>query len=103
MGKGDSRRPSFVSKEQYDKNYKAAFGKKNLLNMPEVKYACPRCGSSFWWPNDPLFGGKNRCDNCGHTWGDTNEDILKGPPVKGGFAVQKELDRRERMRSGLPR
>jgi hypothetical protein len=30
MGKGDTRRPSSISKEEYDANYEAAFGKKEL-------------------------------------------------------------------------
>ena len=72
MSKGDGRRPSSVSKAEYDKNYEAAFGKKKLVGNEDT-YACPRCGATFWWANDPLFGGKNRCDNCGHTWEDRDE------------------------------
>jgi len=38
-GKGDKRRPCFVSKEQYDRNFEAVFGKKKLNVMSDKDYA----------------------------------------------------------------
>jgi len=35
MGKGDSRRPCFVPKAQYDKNFETVFGKKKLNVMSD--------------------------------------------------------------------
>jgi hypothetical protein len=35
MGKGDNRRPSSVSKEEYDNNFEAIFGKKKLNLMDQ--------------------------------------------------------------------
>lgn len=47
MSKGDTRRPSSVSKGEYDANYEAAFGKKELKQWEDA----PRVDEGDRGPN----------------------------------------------------
>ena len=45
MGKGSSKRPSSVSKEQFDKQYEAIFGKFKKEKKDDIQYK-PKSGKN---------------------------------------------------------
>lgn len=70
MSKGDNRRPSSVSKEEYDKNFEALFGKKKLniwTTSAEEGDLCPNCpgGRVFI---DPHWPDRLLCNKCNSNW-----------------------------------